>query len=304
MSFGFIMPELIIESLIRDGLNNVRTNLEIIPDIFAQLTRGYNTAKYGAAEVAKIQALVTAKDIAVTYSYHDVESRSPCYSIMVGEDTEDKRRAQLEDFEEDLQIDITDPVKLAALIKVSNITATAYDPKSGKVSVVDGTDLSQTYNGLIFVDASDIEHPIVNGVDNLTGEKGVFIDRNTTFDFSGPCLIKSSLNFEQFEVKELTSDIKLVIGCHSKDALTTKYMYILLKYFIFSRKFDMIKRGMYLSSYAGSDFLRDGAYQGDHVFTRFLTVSGKVDDTWRADQVDLIDRVIIIGDPDDTPDED
>lgn len=296
-SMGFNLPELIVESIIRDGIQNVKNDLTIIPDIFTQLTRAYNTQKYGTSEVAKIQTLIDTKPIPVVFSYLDVDAKAPCISIMIGSDDEDRTRDHLGDLYQDETDQLTDPTELAALVKIAVVHPTAYDPISGRVSVDDSVDLSQIYKGVIFVDGLGTEHDIVSGIDNLPGQKCFFVPKGDEVDLTLPGSIKSSLDFKVTEVHGTTSNVKLVIGVHAKDALTVKYLYILLKYFILSRKKDMISRGLYLAMLSGSDFDRNQEFLGDRVFFRFLTLTGKVDDTWRSDKVVLIDNVEIYGTP-------
>lgn len=294
---GFIIPELILESLIRDGIQNVRNDPTIIDSIFSQLTRSYNNRKYGETEIEKIKALVQ-KEIAVVFSYHEVDAKPLSISIMVGSDTEHKPRAHLSDDYEERTEQIVDAQELEALHRVDDITVLSFDASTGKVTVADGTDLSPVYKGMIYVDSDSVEHIITGGIDNTVGNKSFFINKLDEVDISDSTgFIKSSLNYKQYEVKGVTGDVTLVLGAHSKDSLTTKYLYVLLKYWILSRKKDMIKRCMYLSSYSGSDFGRDSEYMGDQVKTRFLTITAKVDDTWRSDQVILIDNVEIDGTP-------
>jgi hypothetical protein len=213
---------------------------------------------------------------------------------MVGSDTEHKPRAHLSDDYEEVTEQIADPVQLAALHRVNNLQVLSYDPTTGKVVVDDTTDLSPVYKGMIYVDSTATEHFILGNINNTVGDKSFFLNKNEDVDFHDTTgFIKSSLDYEVYEVKGVTGDEQLVIGVHSKDALTTKYLYILIKYFILSRKPDMIKRGLYLSSYSGSDFNRDSAYIGDQVFTRFCTITGKIDDTWRSDQVILVDNIVV-----------
>lgn len=294
---GFILPELIIESLIRDGIENARAKPEIIDDVFSQLTRAYNSRKYGAAEVAKIKEMVK-KEIAVVYAYHQLDAKPVTISIMIGTDDEDKPRARLGDYEEGLEVQIADPAKLEALVRVENMDVTGFDPTTGKVSVSDITDLSTVYKGMIYVDSAEIEHVLSGGIDNTPGSKGFFINKQDDVDFSDQTgLIKSSLNYEEFEVRGVTGSVNLVLGVHTKNELMTKYFYILLKYWILSRKQDMIKRGLFLASYSGSDFHRDAEYIADKVSTRFLTITGRIEDTWRSDQVTLIDNIEIDCEP-------
>lgn len=292
MKNGFLMPELILESLIRDGLQNLKDDPKIIDDVFAQLTRNYNNRKYGQAEITKIKAMVQ-KEVSVVYTYSQVDSRVPCISIMVGSDTESKARDHIGDYYDGETEQITDTDELQTLHRVDDLQAVSYNPLTGQIQIDNGSDLSEVYKGMIFVDAEGNEFDLLAGINNLTDQKMITIQKQAEVSLSGPVEmhIKSSLDYRQFEVKGVTADVSLVLGVHTKDVLSTKYLYILLKYIVLSRKFDMIKRGLYLATYSGSDFNRDSEYVADMVYTRFLTVTGKVDDTWRSDQVILIDNV-------------
>lgn len=288
---GFILPELIIESIIRDGMQNVVADPTIIDSIFAQLTRSYNNRKYGEAEIVKIKQMIQ-KEVAVVFSYNQVDAKVPCFSIMIGSDSEAKPRAHLGDLYEQREEELVDEDELEALHRVDDIEVLSYDSNTGKVTVDDTTDLSPVYKGMIYVDSLGTEHDITGGINNTAGDKSFFVNKLDEVDFSDTSgFIKSSLDYKIYELRGVTGDIQLVVGCHAKDALTVKYMYILLKYFILSRKNDMIKRSLYLATYSGSDFGRDSSYGADQVMTRFLTINAKVDDTWRSDQVVLIDNI-------------
>lgn len=291
---GINLTDLIIEATIRDGIEFLRQNPDRLDDVFAPLLRTYASKKYGQNEINKIKALIQAKNVAVVHSFHEAASKSPCYSIQLGAEGEAKDRAHLSDHEADVQTFITDE---SSLIRVPAFTPTASDPTSGKISVADGVDLSTAYPGYIFKDADGAEYQILRGISNVTGDKYFFVAKGETPDISGPCIIKTFLDYTQHEEKGDTSQVNILIGCHSKDALLTKYLYIILKFIMKSRKRDLIKRGLVNSSFQGSDFTRDLKYEGDMVFTRFFTISGQVDDTWHSDDVELIDNVEIDATP-------
>ena len=46
----FILPDLVLESVIRDGLDNVRNDLTIVDDIFVSMTQSHHAKKYGERE--------------------------------------------------------------------------------------------------------------------------------------------------------------------------------------------------------------------------------------------------------------
>ena len=70
------------------------------------------------------------------------------------------------------------------------------------------------------------------------------------------------------------------VGIHTKEQLLTKYLYHITKYFILSAKEDLIRQNFIIATFKGSDFTRDSSWQGDHVYTRFLNISGKTEDSW------------------------
>lgn len=293
MSFAF--PELVIESVIRDGLEDIKNNPEFLDDVFGEFTKSYATRKYGQAEIDKIKALIDKKNIAVVHSFHEAAAKSPCYSIQLGLEAEDRQTTHLDDFEDDLRVPITEAARLELLVKADNVVPSDYTPTTGKVSVPDSVDLSGVYAGYIFEDGAGNIHKVLPGISNAPGDKFFFVAPNSNVDTVDPGEIRSFITEDQFEVRSVSNEVRIMIGVHTKQALLTKYLYVLLKYFLLSRKADAIKRCFARMSLEGSDFTRDFEYQGDMVFTRFLTIKGYTDDVWRSDQVNLIDAVEIDG---------
>lgn len=285
------IPDLIIESVIRDGIENIKAKPEMLDDIFGVLTSNYAERKYGASEITKIKEILTGtnKDtISVVHSMHDATSRVPCYSIQLGDDTENKQ--YLEDHEEEICVPL-DATELASLVKIPSIQPLTYTASSGKLTCDDTPDLSLLATNYIFEDASGVEHQIQSGISNVDGNKFFYITKNATVDLTGPGLVKSFLTEKVQTIKSVHMQVTMVIGVHAESALMTKYLYVLLKNILLSRKADLISRCFDNMVISGSDFTRDTSYQGDRVFTRFLTIKGLVADSWNADQMDLIDQI-------------
>ena len=295
---SFAMPDLIVESIIRDGMLNIIADPTILDYVFAQLTEPYANRKFGSAEITKIKNILTGasrKQIAIIHSGRIAESNLPCYTIQLGSD--DEKDKFLDEFEKDLQENLTED-ELEDYVKVAAFTPTAYDSLTGMVSVADGVDLDPVYSNFIFVDAAAAEYIIRSGISNETGNKYFFIGAGESPDIvSDDCSIKSFIEVSQVEIRGSHHDVKLILGVHTKDSLLTIYLYTLLKYFLKSRRHSLIDRGLIASSMTGSDFTRADLMEGDSVFSRYLTVSGKVEDSWRSDQVQLIDNVVIDADP-------
>lgn len=293
---GFTLPDVVVESVIRDGLSDLEANPTKIDYVFADMLKAYALRKYGQAEIDRIKALIASKEIAVVHSFHEAAAKAPAFSIQLGSDMDSEKHAHLSDFEADIQEELMgadlDPFK-----KIDPLTPTAYDPVTGKVSVSDAVDMSLAARGYIYEDGDGTEFELIGGISNTTGNKFFFIQKGVSPNIIDPGLIKSFINTQQYEEKGVINDVQILVGVHSKEALLTKYLYILLKYFFLSRKNSLINRRYITSAIQGSDFTRDMAYQGDQVFTRFLTLKGRVEDTFRAEDVDQIDQVEIDADP-------
>jgi len=290
---SFNLPDLIIESVIREGLDFIKSNINLIDNIFGSLASNYNQAKYGQNEIDKLKDLILKKQIYIVHSFYDAEGKEPAISIQLGQDSEDRQTTHLDDFEDDTLIPITDPIELQNLIKINNITIFNYNEEDGIIYLEDSIDLTQIHKNDIFVDASDNEF-IIKGVSDEEDNKFVLIEPNSDLDINNLSLIKSSLNYKLFEQRGILSDVQIVIGVHSKSALFAKYLYILVKYFILSQKKSLIERNFIVSTFQGSDFTKNLAYHGDMVFTRFLTINGKIEDSWKADEIKPIDNIEVV----------
>lgn len=294
---GMAFPELVIESVIRDGLEDIKANLEFLDDVFSELTSPYASRKYGATEIQKIKDMITKDNIAVVYALHDGAAKSPAYSIQLGMDGEDTPRTVLGDFEEDQRVTTTDAQVIADRIKQTNVVPSSYSPTTGQVLVPDSVNLVDVRAGFIYVDGAGTEHQIKSGINNAPGNRSFFIAPNSTVDIVNPGLIRSFLTEDQFEIRSVTNKVQILVGVHSKEPLVTRYLYVLLKYILDSRKADLIERCFDRMVLQGSDFTRDLEFQGDRVYNRFLTITGHVMDQWRSDQVNLIDSVDIDATP-------
>jgi len=287
----FVLQDLVIESVLRDGFENARANPEVINDVFGNLTRSYAMKKYGEPEIAKIKNMVINKEVSIVHSYHMVDANMPCISIQLLGDTEDEAKSHFSDHIGYYDIPMTSQQDLDALIIVPAFEPISYNAKTGILRIPNSVDLSSVYANLLFIDADGNEYPILGSINNQPDSKTIGIQKEADVVLGVGCLIKSSINFRRYEAKGNVEKCQILLGVHTRDPLTTKYLYTLVKYFMLSRKNDLIKRDFQLATYNGSDFHRNNDYVGDAIFSRFLTVSGTLQHDWRSDLVKLIDSV-------------
>lgn len=293
----FVMPELILESVVRDGLENVRRDPSLLDDVFGNLTRAFASEKYGTTEIEKIKTAIVEREVSVVHSLSHVNSglqtdgKTLMISFNLGEESEDESKAGMGDHFATMDVAFKTPSKIAAVTKVAAFTPTAYNAKTGIVTIPDAVNLAPVHVNLLFVDASGTEFNINGSINNTTGSKTIGIDKGVEVDLGPGAEIKSSITFDRYQVKSNIDKTTILLGCHSKEPLLTKYLYTLVKYFLLSRKKDLISRDFQLSTYRGSDFQRNENYTADHVFSRWLTISGMIQHDWNNEKVDLIDNV-------------
>jgi hypothetical protein len=286
---AFVLVDLVVESVIRDGLANINKNPDLIDDVFASFLENYNIRKYGQEELDRLKDFIVNKQVRVVHSFGEVDAKVPSFSIQLGNDADAKREAVLSDFmgQEDTPFEDGSQEQIDTIL-VANGDVLSYEPNSGKLNFDLAVDLSDVTKNKKLVNA-DGEWVIIGPVINNMTERAVFIEKNQTIDISKPMNVVSQLDFTRKEINGIHSDVSILIGCHSKDALLTKYLYVLLKYFILSRKPDLIKRCFIASSFTGSDFTRNLEIKGDMVYTRFMTITGKTEDNWNGADVELFD---------------
>lgn len=287
---AFLLSDLIIESTIREGLENIRRDTSVIDDIFENLINLPIYKKYGEKEINKIKNIFENQEISIIHAFPPSEAKMPCISIQLLPGQENVRRAVMDDFWKDELKDKTKE-ELDAEIKVSNITLLSYDPDSGILEIDDSADLTNVHANQLLEDVDGNEFKILGGVNNVAGSKKVILDKGLSVNLAGPALIKTMFTQNQYEVRTNVEQEALLLGVHSKEALQTKYMFTVLKYIIESRKADLIRRGFQLATYESSDFSQNQEYQADFIYSRYLTVSGMIENSWNADKVIPIDLI-------------
>lgn len=287
---SFRMPDLIIESILRDGFENARRDPSVIDDVFCDLTRSYASKKYGNKEIEKIKKIIEEDEVSIIHSFNLSQVTMPCISIQLADDRESQERAHMGNLR-GMTMASLDEDETADLVKVEAFTPTSYDPITGIVKVDDSVNLAPAYANLLFVDVEGTEHLIIGGIVNDTGLKQFIVEPNSEVAITGPGEIKSSLNYKLYQKRGNIEQTQIILGISSRDALMTKYFYILVKYFMLSRRDDLIARGIDISTYTGSDFTRNMEYGADVVYTRFFNIAGTVEHEWRSDKVQLIDSV-------------
>lgn len=281
---GAPLTEFVFESVIRDGLGELRADTSKLDNIFARFLDAHFANQYGQAKIDEIKTYISNNQIKIVHAWQQVPTSAPCISIALirADEPEDEQNLGNEFLEED------EDITPAVIVPV--VTPGTYDVATGKLTVTNAADLSTVCPGLVFVDASAQEFKIGSGNSNMSGNKYINIGPGQSPDLGGDGLIQSAIDFKRTDRRMIRIRETLHLGCHATNDLhLAKFIYYILVYILKSRQESLIKRGIDLDRGTGSIFDREDAYEGENVYSRFLEVNCETEFVWDQNEVNLID---------------
>lgn len=292
---GAPLTEFVIETVIRDGLGELKATPAKIDDIFSKFLEAQFNNQYGQSKIDSIKTYLANNQIKIVHSWSMVPVSMPCISIQLlkADESEDIQNLGNNYLDEETT---TTPT-----VYVPVVTPGTYDVLTGKLTITNAADLSPVCPGMVFVDASNNKFTIKSGNSNLSGNKYINIGSNQTPDISADGRIESSIDFVRTERRQIRIRETILLGCHaSKDIHLVKFIYYLLVYILKSRQESLIARGIELDRGTGNIFDREDDFKGENIFSRFLEVNCLTEFVWDQSQVqvfDCFDLTLKVNDP-------
>lgn len=281
---GVPLSEWVLESVLRDGLNEIRVKPQILDGLFARLTQTHFNQQYGQPKIEELKTFFTTNQIRIVQALGQVPTSLPCLSIQMLQSTEDEGLQNMGNLFPEFDEDITPNTY------VEDVTPLTYDTVTGRLTVDNSVDLSVVCPGWIFEDAAGNTFIIGSGNSNLSGNKYINIGKGVEPDLSGNGKITSSINFKRTDRRMIRLRETINIGCHVKDKVhLVKYLYYIVQYILKSRQEALIKRGIHLDFGVGSVFDRDETFSNENVYSRYCQVNCLTEFVWNQEEVALID---------------
>lgn len=282
---GIVLTDYVIESVIRDGLRDLRDRPELLDDLMSQLLEDYLKTDYGQQKLNELKDYIKNNKIYVIQSFGLQGGKFPCYSINLDNLNESDREAGMQDF------DSTEEVEITPTVLAGPFTAT-FDDVSSAILVGDSVDLSEVRVRSYLTDAAGTNFQVVGGIINENGRKQFVIDTslNGDPDVSGEVQVVSQIGSQLVEYQSVPIREKVLIGVYAQnDPNITKYLYYLLMYFLHQRKSSLEDRGVELSSIVASDFMREEPTPGlpEHIFARYVHLNCLTRFKWEGDSTDI-----------------
>lgn len=273
---GDVFFRRIIELILRD----VRDNNWLIDDILSDFVNDpMLSGIYGQKEIENAKKWITDNEISVFLPHRMDMEKMPCVTIAIGSNVEDRSLARLAD--QTPYIDVFDASDIGVAIPfiVEPFSYVSYDMQTGFFEVPPEVDLTIIQPGMVAVNPSTGGGWAIRKKAN----NGFFIAEGTVVTTIEIAILP---NYRTFRARReiATFQENVTIGCHvhgDPNALLWLYsimMYGLLRY----REGGIESRNFQLSNIQTTDMIRNESFQniGENVYSRFITISGQVENTW------------------------
>lgn len=244
----------------------------------------YFNNQYGADKIQELKTYIQNNQVKIVHAMTVQPTDMPCISIQMIASDEVEAEQQ---FSNMLPEEIADK---DPNVVVEDITMISYDSVTGKLVVDSATDLGNICACMIFIDGAGNEFELGSGNSNLSGNKFINIGTGKTPILTGTGSIVSGVDFSVMDRRMIRLRETINIGCHAHDKLhLAKFLYYIVYYIIKTRQLVMEQRGLMLDRGVASIFDREGDFNGEEIYTRYLQVHVLTEFDWDQEQVNLLD---------------
>lgn len=261
-------------------LNDIRENDWLLDDILSDFVLDpMLSGIYGQKEINNAKKWFQDNEISVFLPHRMDLEKMPCVTISIGSNSEDKSLARLADTTPFVETyDASDIGKTIQYV-VEPFTIVSYEQITGLIEVPESVDLTTVQPGMVVVNPT-------NGTGYVIVKKdaaGIYIAEGTALTAIQVGILPQYMIYRARR-EIATFQERITIGCHvhgDPNSLLWLYsimMYGLLRY----REGALESRNFQLSNIETSDMVRNQNWEsiGENVYSRFITISGQVENTW------------------------
>jgi hypothetical protein len=287
---GDVFFRRIIELILRD----VRQNPWLIDDILSDfITDPMLSGIYGQKEIENAKKWITDNEISVFLPHRMDLEKMPCVTIAIGTNMEDRSLARMADLTH--IVETLDPAKIGKVIPyvISPFAYTSYDQITGFFEVPNTINLLIIQPGMAVINPQTGAGFIIVSKSN----NGFSIAAGTAISFPTIGIIPEHRIYKaRREIATFQENIS--IGCHVHgDPNALLWLYSIMMYGLLRYREGLIEsRNFQISNLQTTDMIRNDAFQsfGENVYSRFITITGQVENTWIKAPKRVIEAINIV----------
>jgi len=272
--------DIIIKTAIELILEDMRKNPWLIEDCFASLLENpLLKERYGMGEIERAKEFILNNKVSVFLKERIDKQHFPCVTIAIGSSEEASDLATLGDLSTEVQE--LDPEKIGKPIRyiVPPFNVISYDKDTGIVEIPeDIVEYRYISQGMIAIDPNTGNGVIVQ---EKAGENGFRITPGLDLPGSKLGIIPQYQLYRARRERAMSRET-YHIGCHSHgDPSTLIYLFSVVKYGLYRYREALLEReGFQVSRIAATDIIQNSAFDIENIFSRFITLSGIVEECW------------------------
>lgn len=291
---GIFPADIIILTAVELFIEDMRKNPFLIEHMLQDLVASpYLRKKYGQKQIDACREWFMSNQIDIYMRPRDDKDRLPCVTITLGgsqEKLEMKHMGDLSPFKKILYPnEIGKPIPYV----VKPFEPTSYDPQTGLIDIPETIDLIGVASNMILVNPANGEGYIITGV----GPNTISIGPNQTIVGTQFGIVPHYQYYEA-RIERSYFDESYNIGCHAHgDPQTVLWLWAIVKYALLRYRESLFEANGLAQSYissgppdANETFTTPG---GEKAFTRVITLTGQVENTWIKEPHRFIETVVL-----------
>lgn len=290
--------DVIIREAILKGLEDIRQNPWLLDDIFSQFKHPSLSSKYGQKEIDNAKEWFgtgggTGNAIEVNLRYRNDKDRFPCVTIALGSSAEKDDLKTLGDLTTQTEIllpsDINKPIKPI----LSSFVPESFDSENNTITIPSNVNPRGVRPGQVIADPTTGLGAVITGVQ---GRK-IFIAPGTQLEGSRFVVVPQNM-FYKARVESTKFQEVYNIGCHvSGDPSSLLWLHSIVQYSLLRYRESLLEGMCFdISSITSSDLAPNQNFEGpggELVFSRYITLTGQVENSWIKAPKRIIEAVEI-----------
>jgi len=289
--------DLIIKQAIELGLEDIRKNPWLLDDVMGQFTKDSRLVKaYGQKEVDACKEWFLNNRIEINLRFRQDKDQFPCITIGLGSSSEMEDMKHMADLSTEIEELMPNQIGKPIPYIVKPFVPVSYDSDRGLMVVGSDTSTRKVREGQLIVDpATGNAYPIVS----ITAE-GLFIAEGTELTANKFAIIPK---YQSYKVRREHSFFQETysIGCHVVGEPTQLlWLHAITMYSLLRYKESLLEgREFAQATFQSTDMAPNNSFGpagGDNVFSRYINMSGMVENSWIKTPARTIEAVEVVDD--------
>lgn len=286
--------DVIIAEAIRQGLEDMRKNIWLLDDVFASfITEPALKDKYGAKEIQNAKDWFLNNRIEINLRFRNDKDQFPCVTIALGSSTEKDEMKHLGDLSTEVETLMPNQIGKPIPYILKPFVPDSYDQSTGILSIPKNIKTRGVRSGQILVDPDTGNGYIIQGIVS----EGLQLEPGLQLTLTRAGVVPQYQTYKARREHTFFQE-SYSIGCHVHgDPAPLLWLHAIVLYCILRYRESLLEgRQFAQSSVSSSDLMQNPNFEGpggENVFSRYITLTGQVENSWLKTPYRTIEAVEI-----------